>query len=143
MTTTKTLAEAASPQASINAREQLDAGPNITFDRLFVDAYLAELLSIQRGLANTIRKSLPRNTPPIVGSALQSDAEHLLERGTQPIVRYLDDLAAALRAEDDAPEAVDWGRGLAKLFERFFSNDALLRTHFPFKGEENICGPAD
>jgi hypothetical protein len=75
-----------------------------------------ELPSIQRALANTIRKSLPRNTPPIVGSALQSDAENLLERGTQPIVRYLDDLAAALRAEDDAPEAVDWGRGLAKLF---------------------------
>ena len=75
------LAEVASPQASINAKEQLDAGPNATFDRPFVDADLPELPSIQRGLADTIRKSLPRNTPPVVGAALESYAEHLLERG--------------------------------------------------------------
>jgi hypothetical protein len=130
------LAEVASPQASINAKEQLDAGPNATFDRPFVDADLPELPSIQRGLADTIRKSLPRNTPPVVGAALESYADHLLERGTQPIVRYLDDLAAAVRAEHDAPEAVDWGKGLATLFQRFFANDALLRTHFPLRGEE-------
>ena len=133
------LAEVASPQASINAKEQLDAGPNATFDRPFVDADLPELPSIQRGLADTIRKSLPRNTPPVVGAALESYAEHLLERGTQPIVRYLDDLAAALRAEHDAPEAVDWGKGLATLFQRFFANDALLRTHFPLNGEETFA----
>ncbi len=130
------LAEVASPQASINAKEQLDAGPNLTFDRPFVDADLPELPSTQRGLANTIRKSLPRQTPPVVGAVLDSYAEHLLERGTQPIVRYLDDLAAALRAEHDAPEAVDWGKGLGELLRRFFANHALLRTHFPLKDEE-------
>ena len=111
------LAEVASPQASINAKQQLDAGPNAAFDRPFVDEDLPELPSTQRGLANAIRKSLPRNTPPVVGAVLESYSEHLLERGTQPIVRYLDDLAAALRAELDAPEAVDWGKGLAKLFQ--------------------------
>jgi hypothetical protein len=130
------LAEVASPQASISSKQQLDAGPNATFDRPFVDADLPELPSIQRGLANTIRKSLPRNTPPVVAASLDSYAEHLLERGTQPIVRYLDDLSAALRAEHDAPEAVDWGKGLATLFQRFFDNDSRLRTHFPLKGEE-------
>jgi hypothetical protein len=130
------LAEVASPQASINAKKQLDAGPNATFDRPFVDADLPELPSIQRGLANAIRKSLPRNAPPVVGVVLENYSEHLLERGAQPIVRYLDDLTAALRAEHEAPEAVDWGKGLAALFQRFFANDALLRTHFPLKGEE-------
>jgi hypothetical protein len=130
------LAEVASPQASINAKEQLDAGPNVTFDRPFVDADLPELPSVQRGLAVTILGSLPGNTPPVVSAVLRSYAEHLLERGTQPIVRYLDDLAAALQVENDAPEAVDWGKGLAELFRRFFANDSLLRTHFPLKGEE-------
>jgi hypothetical protein len=101
-----------------------------------VDAALPELPSTQRGLANTIRKSLPRNAPPVVAASLESYAEHLLERGAQPVVRYLDDLSAALRAENEAPEAVDWGRGLAKLFQRFFANDALLRTHFPLNREE-------
>jgi hypothetical protein len=51
-------------------------------------------------------------------------------------VRLLDDYAAALRAEYDAPEVADWGPGLKELFERFFANDSLLRTHFPLKGEE-------
>lgn len=130
------LAETASPQASINAKGQLDAGPNTVFDRPSVDADFAELPATQRDLARTIRDSLPRNTPPVVGACLNSYGQHLLERGTQPIVRYLDDLAAALRAEHEAPEAIDWGKGLAMLFERFFANDALLRTHFPLGGEE-------
>jgi hypothetical protein len=131
------LAKVASPQASINPKEQLDAGPNVTFDRPFVDTDLPELPSIQRGLANTILDSLPGNTPPVVRSVLRKYDEHLLERGAQPIVRYLDDLAAALREERDTPEAGDWGgRGLAELFRRFFANHALLRTHFPLKGEE-------
>jgi hypothetical protein len=133
------LAEVASPQASINANAQLDAGPNATFDRPFVDADLPELPSIQRGLADTICESLPRNTPPVVGVALEHYSDHLLERGTQPIVRYLDDLAAALRTEHDAPESIDWGKGLATLFQRFFANDALLRTHFPLKSEETFA----
>ncbi len=133
------LAEVASPQASINAKIQLDAGPNATFDRPFVDAGLPELPSIQRGLANAIRKSLPRNAPAVVGAFLESYSEHLLERGTQPIVRYLDDLAAVLRAELEAADADTWDKGVAEAFKRFFANDALLRTHFPLKGEETFA----
>jgi len=132
------LAEVASPQASINRKEQLDAGPNVTFDRPFVDADLPELPSIQRGLASAILNSLPPQTPKVVSAVLKSYSEHLIERGTQPIVRYLDDLAAALRAEYDAPERMDWGQGLTRLFERYFANNALLRTHFPLKGDEEI-----
>jgi hypothetical protein len=130
------LAEVASPQATINAREQLDAGPNATFDRPFVDADLPELPSVQRALANALRESLPRNAPPIVGTSLRHYRDHLLERGTQPIVRELDDFAAAVSTECEGPESSNWkSAGLAELFKRFLANHAFLRTHFPLKGE--------
>ena len=44
--------------------------------------------------------------------------------------------SAALSAECNARESEDWGIGVASLFESFFKNDALLRTHFPLKSEE-------
>jgi hypothetical protein len=133
------LAETASPQPALNENSQLDAGPNKVFDKPFVDQDLVELPYTQRALIKTIRRALPPNTPKIVDSALLSYDEQLQERGSQPIVGLLNQLASALEKEIKASGPELMGAGRADLFESFFSNHSLLATHFPLKNEEKFA----
>ena len=131
------LATFASPQARISETNQLDAGPNVIFDKPFFDEDLAHLPATQRALAKALRDSLPPNTPRVVGVTLKSYADHLLRHGVQPIVGLLDQFASAIEKEFSATAAnEDWGAGLSDLFESFFGNHARLREHFPLANEE-------
>ncbi len=133
------LAETASPQPALNENKQLDAGPNKVFDQPFVDQQLVDLPYTQRALIKTIGRALPRNAPIFIGSALRSYDEELQERGSQPIVGLLNQLASALEKEIEASEPELMSAGRADLFKSFFSNHALLATHFPLKNEEKFA----
>ncbi len=133
------LAETASPQPALNEDKQLDAGPNKVFDKPFVDQDLIDLPNTQRALIKTICRALPRNAPEIIDSALRSYDEHLLERGSQPIVGLLNQLVSALEKEIKTSEPELMGAGRSDVFESFFSNHSLLATHFPLKNEEKFA----
>ena len=135
----KVLAAVASPEARINEKQQLDAGPNSIIDRPFVDKDLPELPGRQRGLAEAICKSLPPNAPVVVKNCLQSYSGHLLAMELNR--------SWAISATSMKPCMPNWTPQkrpigvlpLAKLFERFFANHEMLRTHFPLKHEEVIA----
>jgi hypothetical protein len=136
------LAQTASPQPALNDTNQLDAGPNKVFDKPFVDQDLVELPYMQRTLIKTICRGLPPNAPKILDSALRSYAEHLEERGSQPIVGILKQLASALEKEIETIKATEpelLGAGNADLFVSYFGNHQALITHFPLKSEEKFA----
>jgi hypothetical protein len=126
------LAEVASPDVSVSDG-RLDAGPNTTFDRSFVDNDLSTLPALQRAVAQTLLESLPHNCPRIVRFSLKTYEAELRDRGAQPVVGVLQQMVGALEAEYGSQEAELWGAGLANLFGSFFANNQLLLTHFPLK----------
>lgn len=134
------LAKLASPQARINDTGQLDAGPNAVFDKPFVDIDLAQLPAMLRGLIAAILKSLPRNSPASVRNALKAYRDHLLERGTQPIVGYLDIFHEAVMKGAAAADASTWAdEALTRMLGGFSECHTKLRTHYPLDNEELLA----
>lgn len=132
----KTLAKQASPEVRL-LDDKIDAGPNSLFDKPLVDMDLAELPSNLRALLKVLIGSLPDNTPLIVRNCLNGYNEHLLERGTQPIVGTVDPFAEAVRAQIVA-DAGYWDAGLESLFADFLKRHELLITHFPLNPEREL-----
>jgi hypothetical protein len=132
----KALAKQASPEVNLRDR-RLDAGPNLTFDRALVDEDLVELPANLRAIIDTLIESLPANAPPIVRNCLKGYRQHLIERGTQPIVGTLVPFAEAVDAQVEADKGL-WDRGLEKLLEHFSRRHQLLITHFPLNPEREL-----
>lgn len=132
----RALAKQASPDVRIR-EQRLDAGPNATFDRPFVDEDLAELPANLRALIDTLLDALPRNTPPIVRSCLGGYRQHLLERGTQPVLGTIVPFAEALGAQNRA-DTGQWDVGLETLFDHFLRRHQLMIAHFPLNPEREL-----
>lgn len=129
------LSKVASPDVSINSASQLDAVPNKVLDRPISSGDLATLPQQQREVIRVIVASLPGNTPPVFGHALNGYSQHLLERGAQPIVGLLQQLGGAIERELASPDRVVWDPGLDEMFGSFLVNHASLLSHFPLLEE--------
>lgn len=143
------LAEVASPAPALSIDGKLDAGPNVIYDAPSNNEDdLASLPIQQRALIKTILSGLPRNAPPQLRTSLESYDEHLRDRGAQPILGLLKDMAEIIRADVGAPAAArEWlAEGLQKAFELFDKNQKKFVDHFPLdpKREELYSGtPVD
>lgn len=139
----------ASPDARI-VDDQLDAGPNATFDKPRYDGDLATLPSQLRAFIGALSASLPRNAPDVIRHCLTAYADELLVRGTQPIVSIVKGMASAIAAQvwiapgdadKDNPDTWvlkdprEWESGTADLFRTFFKAHLDLITHFPLDPE--------
>jgi hypothetical protein len=129
----KQLTEVASPQAFLNDKDQLDAGPNQPFDVPAVDDDLSTLPLRQRNLIKGILRDIPSNAPKHLKDFLRSYDEELKARGTQPILGILKDSADIIAAAVAAPRAEDeWLEpGMRKAFDLFAENHVLFVKHFP------------
>lgn len=132
----RALATQASPDVRVRDN-RLDAGPNAQFDSPLVDEDLAELPGNLRAIIDTLLDALPQNTPPIVRSCLSGYRQHLIERGTQPILGTLIPFSEAVEAQTRA-DVGQWDVGLDTLFGHFFRRHQLLVTHFPLNPEREL-----
>ncbi len=123
------LANVASPDATLNSEEKLDAGPNRKLDNPHVDNELADLPYTQREIVRSILDALSAQAPASLRATLERYSNHLLERGPQPITDLLAKFNDAIMASYE-----DWGdKGISSLFESYQACHEKFMAHFPLR----------
>jgi hypothetical protein len=127
------LADVASPQPTLSIDGLLHAGPNNPYDVPRGDDDLATLPIRQRALISTLLSDLPNNAPRYLRSALTSYDDELKNRGAQPILGLLKDMASIIEAGIQSFETEgDWlADGMRTAFSLFVENHVLFIKHFP------------
>ncbi len=131
------LIAAVSPKPFLTDDGKLDAGRNPEFDRVVSSVDLPSLPLQQQALIRTILSDFGANSPKSVKTALEAYRDELKERGVQPILGLLNNMAAVVLAACNAKNAaIEWlDEGAQKAVELFLANHDLLVTHFPLDAE--------
>jgi hypothetical protein len=126
------LAEKASPYVQLIGG-RIDATANAIFDKPVSSFDLAELPAMQRAVVENLRRSIPKNTPPIIRSSLEIYFDQLERGASQIIVGILVQSASPIFKEAQGAEAGLWSVGLADVLHSFQENHDKLITHYPLR----------